>query len=125
MLRLELDLSKVLDVAGRIAENFLTDLFVIWSEDNAEKVVIRCRILGTADKDEDGLGTVEEDIFLWQLEKIMLNSVSLRGVKCIGRVFLLEHDKVIINDEASPTAVQVHRYQAAKRYSHVWSSRDW
>ena len=49
----------------------------------------------------------------------MLNSVSLRGVKCIGRVFLLEHDMVIINDEASPTAVQafqVHRYQAAKGY---------
>ena len=69
LLRLELDLSKVLDsklemnyVAGQIAETFRTDLFEIWSEDNAEKVIIRCRILGTADKDEDGLGTVEEDI---------------------------------------------------------------
>ena len=47
LLRLELELSKVLDsklemnyVTGRIAENFRTDLFVIWSEDNAEKVII-------------------------------------------------------------------------------------
>ena len=31
----------------------------------------------------------------------MLNSVSLRGVKDIERVFLLEHDKVTISDEGS------------------------
>lgn len=103
LLRLELDRAKMIDrklemayVAGRIAESFKTDLFVIWSEDNAEKLVIRCRVLGGADKDEDDMGTVEEDIFLRQLENTMLNSVSLRGVSGIGRVFLLEHDKVII-----------------------------
>ena len=63
LLRLELVRSKTLDrklemnyVAGRIAENFRTDLFVIWSEDIVEKLIIHCRVLGTADKDEDGLG---------------------------------------------------------------------
>ncbi|KAF9521625.1 RNA polymerase Rpb1, domain 7-domain-containing protein, partial [Crepidotus variabilis] len=47
LLRLKLDRSKMIDrkllmqyVAGRIAESFKTDLFVIWSEDNAEKLVI-------------------------------------------------------------------------------------
>ncbi|KAI0042209.1 beta and beta-prime subunits of DNA dependent RNA-polymerase [Auriscalpium vulgare] len=105
LLRLVLDRAKMIDrkltmefVAGKIAESFKTDLFVIWSEDNSEKLVIRCRVLGGADKDEDGMGTVEEDIFLRQLENTMLNSVSLRGVKGIQRVFLLEHDKITINE---------------------------
>ncbi|KAA1468311.1 beta and beta-prime subunits of DNA dependent RNA-polymerase [Dentipellis sp. KUC8613] len=108
LLRLELDRAKMIDrkltmeyVAGRIAESFKTDLFVIWSEDNSEKLVIRCRVLGGADKDEDSMGTIEEDIFLRQLENTMLNSVSLRGVKGIQRVFLLEHDKVVITDKGS------------------------
>jgi DNA-directed RNA polymerase II subunit RPB1 len=109
LLRLELDRAKMIDrkltmayVAGRIAESFKTDLFVIWSEDNSEKLIIRCRVLGGADKDdEDGMGAIEEDIFLRQLENTMLNSVSLRGVKDIKRVFLLEHDMVTVNDEGT------------------------
>ncbi|KAF8335642.1 RNA polymerase Rpb1, domain 7-domain-containing protein [Amanita rubescens] len=74
-------------VASRIAKSFKTDLFVIWSEDNSEKPIIRCQ--------DDGLGTIE-DIFLRQLENTMLNSVSLRGVKGIKRVFLTERDKVMV-----------------------------
>jgi DNA-directed RNA polymerase II subunit RPB1 len=104
LLRLELDRAKMIDrkltmayVAGRIAESFKTDLFVIWSEDNSEKLIIRCRVLGGGDKDEDGLGSVEEDIFLRQLENTMLNSVSLRGVPGIQKVFLQQHDKVYID----------------------------
>ncbi|KAG1741771.1 DNA-directed RNA polymerase II, subunit 1 [Suillus paluster] len=104
LLRLELDRPKMIDrkltmayVAGRIAESFKTDLFVIWSEDNSEKLIIRCRVLGGGDKDDDGLGTVEEDIFLRQLENTMLNSVSLRGVPGIQRVFLQQHDKVYVD----------------------------
>ncbi|KAI0344206.1 beta and beta-prime subunits of DNA dependent RNA-polymerase [Trametopsis cervina] len=102
LLRLELDRAKMIDrkltmayVAGRIAESFKTDLFVIWSEDNSEKLIIRCRVLGGADKDEDGMDTVEEDVFLRQLENTMLNSVSLRGVPGIERVFLLEHEQIV------------------------------
>lgn len=114
LLRLELDRAKMIDrkltmpyVAGRIAESFKTDLFVIWSEDNSEKLIIRCRVLGGADKDEeDGMGNVEEDIFLRQLENTMLNSISLRGVPGIERVFLLEHEKVVITEEGSIEARQ-------------------
>ena len=42
-------------VAGCIAESFKTDLFVIWSEDN----FIRCQVLGSADKEDDGMGTIK------------------------------------------------------------------
>ena len=87
LLRLELDRAKMIDrkltmhyVAGRIAESFKTDLFVIWSEDNSEKLIIRCRVLGSPDKAEDL--SMEEDIFLRSFVN-MLNSVSLRGEKGI------------------------------------------
>ncbi|OJA12003.1 hypothetical protein AZE42_12345 [Rhizopogon vesiculosus] len=40
-------------VAGRIAESFKTDLFVIWREDNSETLTIRCHVLGGGDKDDD------------------------------------------------------------------------
>lgn len=106
LLRLEMDRAKMIDrkltmefVANRIKENFKSDLFVIWSEDNSEKLIIRCRILGGADKDEDGIGAIEEDIFLRQLENTMLNSIGLRGVKGIRRVFLMKHDKTVIEED--------------------------
>ncbi|KAI0757559.1 beta and beta-prime subunits of DNA dependent RNA-polymerase [Daedaleopsis nitida] len=108
LLRLVLDRAKMIDrkltmtyVANRIAQSFKTDLFVIWSEDNSEKLVIRCRVLGGADKDEEDLGQVEEDIFLRQLENTMLNSVDLRGVPGIQRVFLLQHDMIVITPNGS------------------------
>ncbi|KAH9982072.1 beta and beta-prime subunits of DNA dependent RNA-polymerase [Lactifluus volemus] len=108
LLRLEMDRAKMIDrkltmefVANKIKENFKSDLFVIWSEDNSEKLVIRCRVLGGADKDEDGIGTIEEDIFLRQLENTMLNSISLRGVKGVRRVFLMNHDKTAILDDGT------------------------
>jgi len=47
------------------------------------------------------MGTIEEDIFLRQSENTMLNSVNLRGVKGINRVFLLEHNKVTITEMGS------------------------
>lgn len=105
LLRLVLDRAQMLDrkltmsyVAGRIAESFKTDLFVIWSEDNSDKLVIRCRVLGGMDKEDDGAGAIEEDIFLRQLENTMLNSVALRGVNGVRRVFMLERAKVTIDN---------------------------
>ena len=42
---------------------------------------------------------VEEDVFLRQRENTMLKSVTLRGVPGIKRVFLVEHTKVVVNEE--------------------------
>ena len=47
------------------------------------------------------MGTIEEDIFLRQLENTMLNSVPLRGVKGINRVFLTQQDAVTITEDGS------------------------
>lgn len=108
LLRFELDRAKMLDkqlemqtVAGKIAEVFEQDLFVIWSEDNADKLVIRCRALNEAGQDkedgEEGEGE-EEDIFLKQLETSMLSTIALRGVEGIERVFMLQHKRNVITE---------------------------
>ncbi|KAH9466080.1 hypothetical protein MJO29_007760 [Puccinia striiformis f. sp. tritici] len=99
LLRLELDRAKMLDkklsmsfVASRIGEVFKSDLFIIWSEDNAEKLIIRCRAMQSSEveKDDDE-GQVEEDVFLREIDQ-MLGSISLRGVVGIQRVFMLQHN---------------------------------
>lgn len=104
LLRLELDRAKMLDrklemsyVASRIADAFSTDLFVIWSEDNSEKLIIRCRSLTPKnEKDDEEEIQIEEDQFLRQIENTMLNNITLRGVDNIRRVFMMEREKTTI-----------------------------
>ncbi|TIB06195.1 hypothetical protein E3P96_00699 [Wallemia ichthyophaga] len=102
LLRLELDRAKMLDkrlemnfVAGKIASLFQNDLFVIYSEDSAEKLIIRARIVGDdpSTKEDDG---VSEDVFLKKIENNMLSNISLRGIEGITRVFIVERKKEVI-----------------------------
>ncbi|CDK25021.1 unnamed protein product [Kuraishia capsulata CBS 1993] len=100
LLRLELDRAKMLDkqltmsqVAEKISENFGDDLFIIWSEDNAEKLVIRCRIVRDV-KAMDEEDEETEDGLLKALEAQMLESISLRGIPGITRVFMMQYDRV-------------------------------
>lgn len=96
LLRLELDRAKMLDkqltmsqVASTISESFGGDLFVIWSEDNADKLIIRCRVIRdpkALEEDPD----VEEDQMVKSIENHMLESITLRGVPAISRVFMME-----------------------------------
>lgn len=67
LLRLELDRVKMIDrkltmayIAGRISKCFKNDTFVIWSENNVEKLIVRCRVLSTRDKED--VSEVEEDV---------------------------------------------------------------
>jgi len=102
LLRFELDRAKMLDknlemstVANKISAVFNKDLFVIWSEDNADKLVIRCRAVNDEkDMEEEG----EEDMLLKQLEASMLDDVSLGGIEGIVRVFMVEKPRPMITN---------------------------
>ncbi|KAK9493318.1 hypothetical protein V1508DRAFT_416385 [Lipomyces doorenjongii] len=103
LLRFELDRAKMLDrqltmsqVAEKITEDFKDDLFVIWSEDNSERLIIRCRVM----RDPKGLEEevdAEEDAILKRIEAHMLSSISLRGVEGISRVFMLQYEPNLPN----------------------------
>ncbi|CEL60015.1 DNA-directed RNA polymerase II subunit A [Rhizoctonia solani AG-1 IB] len=104
VLRIQLDRAKVLDkkldmayIADRIEQAFYPDMKVIPSDDNSEKLILRCRPIVMQDKDEEAIENTEEDIFIRQIEHNMLDSVTLRGVKGIRRVFMVEHDKPMID----------------------------
>ncbi|KIK60686.1 hypothetical protein GYMLUDRAFT_43543, partial [Collybiopsis luxurians FD-317 M1] len=96
LLCLELDHAKMLDckltmayVASQIAERFKTDLFVIWSEDNMEKLIIHCCVLGVFLTTHDSVETKEDGSILMEKEKqwvLETDSVNLKTVMCIGSV---------------------------------------
>jgi DNA-directed RNA polymerase II subunit RPB1 len=81
-------------VAGRIAEILKTDLFVIWNEDNSEKLVIHCRILGSPDQHRRGcfLTTVGEH------HAQFCQPSCVEGIKC---VFLTQQDSINITEDGN------------------------
>lgn len=103
VLRLELDNAKMVDksltmdeVANKIAASFSGQMSIIWSDDNDEKRVIRCRVVNNKEMTEQA---IEEDVMLRNIEQYMLSGLDLRGIKGIDRVFLIEHKRTQLNDE--------------------------
>ncbi|KAJ2500491.1 DNA-directed RNA polymerase II core subunit rpo21, partial [Coemansia sp. RSA 2049] len=83
LLRLELNRNKVIDkklsvneIVEKILAEFKGNLLCFGSDDNAEKMVIRCRVIKPEgmDKDEDEL-QMEADLFLKHIETCMLSEV--------------------------------------------------
>lgn len=102
LLRLELDRAKVLEggyemaeIVNAIANTVGKDVFVIHSEDNAEKLIIRIRVVAEKE-DEEILG--DEDMFLKRIEGTLLDQVELGGIKGIQRVFITEGKTVLLSE---------------------------
>ncbi|PWN50403.1 putative RPO21-DNA-directed RNA polymerase II, 215 kd subunit [Violaceomyces palustris] len=97
LLRLELDRAQMLDkglsmadVAAKISAMFGQDIFVMHSEDNAEKLVLRIRVV---DNDTEKEAQGEEEVFLKNLAAQMLSEIDLKGIKGIKKVFIVRQDK--------------------------------
>ena len=101
MLRLELNRKKMTDskltmeqIAEKINQGFGDDLNCIFNDDNAEKLVLRIRIMNTGDDgknmndDEEHLDKMEDDVFLRCIEANMLTDMSLQGVETITKVYM-------------------------------------
>ncbi len=97
LLRLVLDRGQMLDknltmaeVAAKIQAMFGRDIFVMHSEDNAEELVLRIRIVNNEpDKEQSG----DEDNFLKNLAQNLLTEIDLKGVQGIKKVFIVKHEK--------------------------------
>jgi DNA-directed RNA polymerase II subunit RPB1 len=108
VLRMELDKDVVFvkkihmsEIVREVANEYGSDLNVEVSDDNAEELVVRIRIVNdvpynpeAANMDdpnnpgnEPELGQ-EDDVFLKRLEKSLLNSLKLRGVDHVKKVFM-------------------------------------
>jgi DNA-directed RNA polymerase II subunit RPB1 len=78
------------EIAERINMDWAGDLKCIFSNDNAPKLVLQIRFKNDEnDKDDDG----QDDIFLKKVEENLLNTMELRGIKNITKVFMKEEKK--------------------------------
>lgn len=90
LLRIELDRKRMTDkkltmeqIAEKINAGFGDDLNCIFNDDNAEKLVLRIRIMNSDDNkfqdtDEDSVDKMEDDMFLRCIEANMLSDMTLQ-----------------------------------------------
>jgi len=104
MLRIVLDRQKKEskdltnnDIAELINTEWKGDLKAIFSNDNAPKLVLQIRFKNDDSEKEGGGGGVlgggveessDDDVFLKKVEESLLDSMELRGIKGISKVFL-------------------------------------
>ncbi|KAL1540072.1 DNA-directed RNA polymerase II subunit rpb1 [Salvia divinorum] len=96
LLRIELNREMMVDkklsmadIADKIIAEFDDDLSCIFNDDNAEKLILRIRIMNEeAPKGELNDESAEDDVFLKKIEGNMLTEMALRGIPDINKVFI-------------------------------------
>lgn len=100
LLRIELDRKRMTDkkltmesIAEKISIGFGDDLNCIFNDDNAEKLVLRIRIMNsdekmTEEEDEQTPDRMEDDVFLRCIEASMLSDITLQGIESISKVYM-------------------------------------
>ena len=123
LLRIELDRKRMTDkkltmeqIAEKINAGFGEDLNCIFNDDNAEKLILRIRIVNNDDGKEAGeraeqWDRMDDDVFLRCIESNMLSDMTLQGIEQISKVYMhlpLQDSKkrMIINEEGEYKAIQ-------------------
>lgn len=78
-------------IAEKINAGFGDDLNCIFNDDNAEKLVLRLRIMNNDEKamdEDDNQDKMEDDMFLRCIEANMLSDMTLQGIEAIGKVYM-------------------------------------
>lgn len=98
LLRIELDRKRMTDkkltmeqIAEKISAGFGDDLNCIFNDDNAEKLVLRIRIMNPEEKsaeDEEQVDKMEDDVFLRCIESSLLSDITLQGIESISKVYM-------------------------------------
>ncbi|XP_071838270.1 DNA-directed RNA polymerase II subunit RPB1-like isoform X1 [Apostichopus japonicus] len=122
LLRIELDRKRMTDhkltmeqIAEKINAGFGDDLNCIFNDDNAEKLVLRIRIMNSDDSkfqdEEEQVDKMEDDVFLRCIETNMLTDMTLQGIEQISKVYMhlpqIDNKKrIIITSEGEFKAMQ-------------------
>lgn len=84
-------------IAEKINAGFGDDLNCIFNDDNAEKLVLRIRIMNSEDgskfgapgpDEEETADKMEDDMFLRCIEANMLSDMTLQGIEAIAKVYM-------------------------------------
>ncbi|KNA21792.1 hypothetical protein SOVF_040130 [Spinacia oleracea] len=96
LLRIELNREMMVDkklsmadIAEKINTEFSDDMTCIFTDDNAEKLILRIRIVNDegqkGDMEDD---SAEDDVFLKKVAGSMLTEMALKGIPDINKVFI-------------------------------------
>jgi DNA-directed RNA polymerase II subunit RPB1 len=100
LLRIELDRKRMTDkkltmeeISEKITQTFGSDLNCIFNDDNAEKLILRIRLMNNDDQkfnteDEEQLDKMTDDVFLRCIETNMLSDMTLQGIEQIAKVYM-------------------------------------
>ncbi|KAL0264304.1 DNA-directed RNA polymerase II core subunit rpo21 [Diplodia seriata] len=107
LMRIVLNRGKLLDkgltvpqVASRIKEEYHKNLAVIFSDNNAEELVIRIRLI-KHDVNKEEEGEENDEKLLGMLEERLLDDLTLRGVPGIQRAFINSGQTQVIRDDGT------------------------
>ncbi|OAF66258.1 hypothetical protein A3Q56_06013 [Intoshia linei] len=121
VLRLVLDRKKITDkqltmeaISEKIKLNFGDQLICIFNDDNAEKLILRIRMMESnkpGDDDGENANMVSDDFFLRCIENNILNEMTLQGIEAITKVYMNlptmdNKKKVVINNEGEYRSIQ-------------------
>ncbi|KAL4452229.1 hypothetical protein ABPG75_007891 [Micractinium tetrahymenae] len=98
LLRIEMARDMMVDkklllseVAERINSEFEDELHCLFNDDNADKLILRIRLMtDEPNKNGEEGDQQEDDVFLKKIESSMLSQVKLQGIEGIRKVFLRE-----------------------------------
>lgn len=120
LLRIELDRKRMTDkkltmeqISEKINAGFGDDLNCIFNDDNAEKLVLRIRIMNSDDsksEDDEQADKMEDDMFLRCIEANMLSDMTLQGLEAIAKVYMHlpptdEKKRITITDQGEFKAI--------------------
>ncbi|KAK2717573.1 hypothetical protein QYM36_006380 [Artemia franciscana] len=99
LLRIELDRKRMTDkkltmeqISEKITAGFGEDLNCIFNDDNAEKLVLRIRIMNSDEskfgEEDEQIDKMEDDMFLRCIEANMLSDMTLQGIEAISKVYM-------------------------------------
>ncbi|XP_032236944.2 DNA-directed RNA polymerase II subunit RPB1-like [Nematostella vectensis] len=121
LLRIELDRKRMTDkkltmeqISEKINLGFGDDLNCIFNDDNAEKLVLRIRIMNNDDgkmQDDEDVDKMDDDVFLRCIEANMLTDMTLQGIESISKVYMnLPHEdkkkRIVVTEQGEFKAIQ-------------------
>ena len=105
LLRIELNREMMVDkkltmadIAEKINMEFDNDLTCIFNDDNAEKLILRIRIVNDDVNKGEEAASSDDAVFLKRIETNMLSEMALRGIPDIKKVFIREAKRTQFKD---------------------------
>lgn len=106
VLRIVLSRKKMLDrllrideVANAINAGFRGDVALVFSDNNADELVIRIRAIDNGKSEPDDMDESQEDATLRRVEQFLLDAVTIKGIKGVSKAFMSDQKKRLLHDD--------------------------